>query len=101
MSDCVEAEVPRLTGPDVARPTSLQELGEGERLVLWAFRRWVGGPEHLPMLAREFDSQFRRAEDRPALVAFDAALTDLIRQARRTTLYHPPSCPCLNRKSVG
>lgn len=100
MSDCVEAESPRQTGPAVARPTTVQELAEGERLVLWAFRRWVGGPEHLPMLAREFDRQFRRSEARPALVALDAALTVLSRQARRTIVYHQPCCACLGADEV-
>ena len=100
MSDCVEAEIPRLTGAAAVRPTTVQELAEGERLVLWAFRRWIGGPEHLPMLAREFDRQFRRSEARPALVALDAALTVLSRQARRTIVYHQPCCPCLGADEV-
>lgn len=100
MSDCAEAEFLQLTGPAEARPTSVQELAEGERLVIWAFRRWVGGPEHLPMLAREFDRQFRRSEARPALVAFDAALAVLSRQARRTIVYHQPCCSCLGADEV-
>ncbi len=99
MSDCVEAEISHLeTG--AARPTSVQELTEAERLVLWAFRRWVGGPEHLPMLAREFDRQFRRDDARPALIALDAALTVLSRRARRTITYHQPCCACLGADEV-
>src|SRR3546814_20776618 len=78
-----------------AWPTSVQELAEVERLVLWSFRRWVSGPEQLPMLAREFDRQFRRAEARPALLALDAPLTGLSRHARRPTVYHQPSCHSL------
>lgn len=81
-------------------PTSLHELTEGERLVLWAFRRWVSGREHLPMLAREFDRQFRQAEARPALVALDAALAGLTRHARRTIVYHQPCCACLGADEV-
>ena len=100
MSDCIEAGISRLAGPAEARPTSVQELTEGERLVLWAFRRWVGGPEHLPMLAREFDRQFRRDDARPALVTLDAALTALSRKARRTIVYHQPCCACLGADEV-
>lgn len=81
-------------------PTSIQELTEGERLVLWAFRRWVSGREHLPMLAREFDRQFRQSESRPALIALDAALTTLTRNARRTIVYHQPCCACLGADEV-
>lgn len=81
-------------------PTSVQELTEGERLVVWAFRRWVSGPQHLPMLAREFDRQFRRSESRPALIALDAALTTLSRHARRTIVHHQACCPCLAADEV-
>jgi len=81
-------------------PTSIQELREGERLVLWAFRRWVSGREHLPMLAREFDRQFRQSEARPALIALDAALAGLTRHARRTIVYHQPCCACLGADEV-
>lgn len=81
-------------------PTSVQELSEGERLVLWAFRRWVSGPEHLSMLAREFDRQFRRSDARPALLALDAALTGLSRHARRSIIYHQPCCACLGADEV-
>lgn len=81
-------------------PTSVQELSEGERLVVWAFRRWVSGPEHLPMLAREFERQFRRNEARPALIALDAALTGLTRHARRSIVYHQPCCACLGADEV-
>lgn len=81
-------------------PTSVQELNDGERLVLWAFRRWVSGSEHLPMLAREFDRQFRQVEARPALIALDAALIVLTRHARRTIVYHQPCCACLGADEV-
>lgn len=81
-------------------PISIQELTEGERLVLWAFRRWVSGREHLPMLAREFDRQFRQSESRPALIALDAALTTLTRHARRTIVYHQVCCACLGADEV-
>ncbi len=81
-------------------PTSIQELSDGERLVLWAFRRWVSGREHLPMLAREFDRQFRQAEARPALIALDAALSVLTRHARRTIVYHQPCCACMGADEV-
>ncbi|MFC3678235.1 hypothetical protein [Ferrovibrio xuzhouensis] len=83
-----------------AWPTSVQELAEAERLVLWSFRRWVSGPEQLPMLAREFDRQFRRSDARPALLALDAALTGLSRHARRTIVHHQPCCPCLGADEV-
>lgn len=81
-------------------PTSVQELGEGERLVVWAFRRWVSGPEHMPMLAREFGRQLRQADARPALVALDTALGALSRHARRTIVYHQPCCACLGADEV-
>lgn len=100
MREFTEAES-RIEGEGAGHwPTSLQELSEGERLVLWAFRRWVSGREHLPMLAREFARQFRQSEARPALIALDAALTGLTRHARRTIVYHQPCCACLGADEV-
>lgn len=81
-------------------PTSVQELTEGERLVIWAFRRWIAGPDHLPMLAREFDRQFRRSESRQALIALDLAMSLLTRYARRTIMHHQACCPCLAADEV-
>lgn len=81
-------------------PTSVQELTDGERLVIWAFRRWIAGPDHLPMLAREFDRQFRRAESRQALIALDLAMSLLTRHARRTIVHHQACCPCLAADEV-
>src|SRR3546814_17814351 len=76
-------------------PTSVQELAEAERLVLWSFRRWFSGPEPLPMLAREFDRPFRRSAARPALLALDDALNALRRNARPPIVHNQPFCPCL------
>lgn len=81
-------------------PTSVQELTEGERLVIWAFRRWIAGPDHLPMRAREFDRQFRRSESRQALIALDLAMSLLTRHARRTIMHHQACCPCLAADEV-
>jgi hypothetical protein len=81
-------------------PTSVQELSEGERLVVWAFRRWIVGRDQLPMLAREFDRQFRQADARHALIALDAAMTALTRHARRTITHHQACCPCLAADEV-
>lgn len=81
-------------------PTSVQELTEGERLVIWAFRRWIAGPDQMPMLAREFDRQFRRTESRQALVALDLAMSILTRHARRTIVHHQACCPCLAADEV-
>lgn len=81
-------------------PTSVQELSEGERLVVWAFRRWIAGRDQLPMLAREFDRQFRAADARQALIALDAAMTALTRHARRTIIHHQACCPCLAADEV-
>lgn len=100
MSEYVQLSTLRNDTPSADRPTTVQELSEGERLVLWAFRRWVCGPEHLPMLAREFDRQFRRSDAQPALQCFDAALTALARNARRTIVYHQPCCACLGVDEV-
>lgn len=102
MSEAFDTAVPdaAASGDIRAWPTSVQELAEAERLVLWSFRRWVSGPEQLPMLAREFDRQFRRSEAQPALLALDAALTGLSRHARRTIVYHQPCCPCLGADEV-
>lgn len=100
MSDCIEVGDRNAQGQVSPRPTLVKELAESERLVLWAFRRWVAGPEHLPMLAREFDRQFRRSDARPALIALDTALSVLSRQARRTIIYHQPCCACLGIDEV-
>jgi len=103
MSEAFDADMGDAAGAAGAGapwPTRVQQLGEAERLVLWAFRRWVAGPEQLPMLAREFGRQFRRADARPALRALDAALAALSRQARRTIHHHQPCCACLGADEV-
>lgn len=76
-------------------PTSIQELTESERLVVWTFRRWVSGSEHRALLLREFDRQFRKADAGLALEALDVALMALTRAARRRISHHQPCCPCL------
>lgn len=100
-ADAVTVQISQsVDGAGGSWPTHVQELNEGERLVVWAFRRWVCGPQHLPLLAREFDRQFRRAEARPALQALDSALSGLTRHARRTIVYHQPCCACLGADEV-
>lgn len=64
-------------------------LTQGERLLLWAFRAWVSGPGHRPMVAREFARIFPADETDKAIHALDRTLAAIGAHARRAIIHHP------------
>lgn len=81
-------------------PAQMRDLNSGERLLVWSFRRWVGGTRNWSMVWREFLSRFRAEPARTTLAAF-VRVVDVIRiNARRTVHYHQPCCPCLSEDEV-
>ncbi len=76
-------------------PTRLDELAPAERLIISAFRHWVGGPADrqavLPLHAHHAG-----AAAAPALAEAFAGYVELLREgAARTITYHQPGCDCL------
>lgn len=81
-------------------PTAMAELEPAERLVVWAFRRWVTGLHlnaagHWSLVRREFVRQFGSDAGQRALGAFAALIRAIQGHARRRITYHQPCCPCL------
>lgn len=81
-------------------PTSMNELDPSERLIVWAFRRWVLGlrenrGEHWSFVWNEFARQFGAREGKEALSGFAALIKGLQCHARRMVHHHQPCCPCL------
>lgn len=87
------------------RPTSTAELEPAERLIVWAFRRWVFGlrrntGEHLPLVWREFETRFGPCDSQEALSGFVGLINGLQCFARRKFCHHQPCCPCLGADEV-
>ncbi|MGQ3073961.1 MAG: hypothetical protein ACT7A5_23050 [Ferrovibrionaceae bacterium] len=88
--------VPAARGGEASSwPTRLAELAPAERLVISAFRYWVGGPADrqavLPLHAHQAG-----AAAAPALAQAFAGYVELLRDgAARTITYHQPGCDCL------
>jgi hypothetical protein len=81
-------------------PTSTPELDPSERLIVWAFRRWVLGlyqnaGEHWSFVWNEFARQFGAKDGKEALSGFAGLIKGLQCYARRTIHHHQPCCPCL------
>lgn len=83
-----------------ARPASMSELAQSERLIVRAYRHWVLGlrenaGEHWSLVWSELARELGPAEGGVALSAFAALVLELQRDARRTLYHHQPYCPCL------
>ena len=81
-------------------PTTLGELDQPERLVVWSFRRWVSGTENWALVEREFRRQFADGAAHGALRSFAMFVEALRCHARRVIRYHQPGCPCLGCDEV-
>jgi hypothetical protein len=78
----------------------MSELGEGEQLLIWSFRRWVGGTRDWPLVQREFVMRFGGERGRETLGAFVLLIDALRCGARRVIAYHQPCCPCVGRDEL-
>lgn len=94
------------TSPNEAPwPTSTAELDPSERLIVWAFRRWLLGlpqnaGEHWSFVWNDFARQFGAQDGKEALSAFTGLIKGLQCYARRTIHHHQPCCPCLGADEV-
>ena len=91
--------------PGTAWPTSMMELDVSERLIVWAFRRWVQGLRHndgthWALVGREFGRQFNGPDGTKALAGFARLIDGLQHGARRTVRLHQACCPCLAADEV-
>lgn len=82
-------------------PISMTELDISERLVVWAFRRWIQGLRrndgaHWAMVGREFGRQFNGQDGTRALAGFARLIDSWQRYARRVVRLHQACCPCLS-----
>ncbi len=86
-------------------PTLMDELVPGERLVVWAFRRWVvgwktGDHRQWDRVWSEFCFKLGSHTAREALTAFSAIMTTIRQNARRPIQHHQPCCPCIGADEV-
>jgi hypothetical protein len=86
-------------------PTLMDELVPGERLVVWAFRRWVvgwktGDHRQWDRVWSEFCFKLGSHTAREALTAFSAIMTTIRQNARRPIRHHQPCCPCIGADEV-
>lgn len=89
----------------VVWPTSMMELEVSERLIVWAFRRWVQGLRRndgtqWAMVGKEFGRQFNGPDGTAALAGFARLIDGLQHGARRTVRLHQACCPCLAADEV-
>lgn len=90
----------RAFGHAEAWPTSMADLGDAERFVVWSFRRWLLGLRHNDgghwnLVRYEFDSQLGAQDGKAALANFARLVRSLQVHARRPVRHHQPCCPCL------
>ncbi len=81
-------------------PTSTAELEPSERLIVWAFRRWVLGLAqnnggHWSLVWNEFVRQFGAGDGKEAMTGFAKLVKGLHGHARRSIGHHQPCCSCL------
>ncbi|MFQ5784533.1 MAG: hypothetical protein ACE5H8_06885 [Alphaproteobacteria bacterium] len=83
----------------------MAELDPAERLIVWAFRRWVLGllenkGGYWSCVWNEFARQFGARDGKEALSSFATLIKGLQCYARRTIHHHHPCCPCLGADEV-
>lgn len=79
------------------RPTRMQELSEGERLVVWSYRRWVVGMQtheegHWIRVWRELGCVLGTESARATLGGLQRMIREVAMHARRPVRLHPPCC---------
>lgn len=89
----------------VTWPTSFMALAPSERLIVWAFRRWVSGLRRndgtqWTIVSKEFSRQFDGRDATMALAGFARLIDGLLRRARRVMHLHQVCCPCLSADEV-
>lgn len=81
-------------------PELMAELVQGERFLVWSFRRWVLGltendGAHWNVVWREFDVRMEQPDGPLALANLAKLIRALQLHARRQIQHHHPCCPCL------
>jgi glutathione S-transferase len=75
--------------------TWITELDDATQFVIWSYRRWVSGPQHWPLVQREYSGRFGDDQGRAALAAFARLIEALCQGAERRLEYHQACCPCV------
>ena len=73
---------------------------EAERAVIWSFRQWIIGHVrgrvcHWQLAWQRLADLLGQDDGTHAVVALEALVRAVCRNARRTVAYHEPPCPCL------
>jgi hypothetical protein len=81
-------------------PTSMQELEDAERFLVWSFRRWALGLARndggqWSLVWNGFARRFGSRDGRAALGGLATLMGALGEHARRAVRHHQPCCPCL------
>ena len=89
------------------QPMAMQALSEGERLVVWSYRRWVIGMQtheegHWIRVWRELGCVLGVDGARNALAGLQRMIREVALHARRPVRLHPPCCGvvCADELSV-
>ena len=82
-------------------PESFGELCEGERLIIWAARRWLLGlhensAEHWDLVWNAFAGQFGARDGKAALSGLALLLRERLHTGRRPLHCHRPCCGLLS-----
>ena len=84
-------------GNDEIAPSSLTELSESERLLVWSYRRWIVGMRtreeiHWTLVWREVSCIFGADSVRSVLGGLQSMIAEIGLYGRRTLRLHPPCC---------
>ena len=84
-------------GNDKIAPSSLEELSESERLLVWSYRRWIVGMRtheeiHWTLVWREVSCIFGADSVRSVLGGLQSMIAGVGLYSRRRLRLHPPCC---------
>ncbi|MFQ5773883.1 MAG: hypothetical protein ACE5GS_05145 [Kiloniellaceae bacterium] len=90
---------------DLSAPTSVDQLAEGERLIVRAFRCWILGlrentAEHWSVAWNDFAGRLGAHDGKAALSGLAGLVRELHHHARRRFRHHHPCCGCLTGDEV-
>ncbi len=84
-------------GNDKIAPSSLEQLSESERLLVWSYRRWIVGMRtheeiHWTLVWREVSCIFGADSVRSVLGGLQSMIAGFGLYSRRRLRLHPPCC---------
>lgn len=92
---------------DPGLPSRMEELSEGERLIVWCYRRWIVGMQtheegHWIRVWRELGCTLGLEGARTTLGGLQRLIREVATHARRPVRLHPPCCGmiCADELSV-